>query len=161
MRSTRLGQVIHSGEAYYAVSFLWIRMLKKWNGKKSKSVLFWEMQLLDCVCKREVESLRFRRKRQCLNLCSKSLSDVCRQSEEKCNNKSVHICKLFWKLSFGKIYSIFKSFAIKYVLWIIHSIVFWGDFIHGEWSLFYFALYNGKSFGWTAVGIVNACVHIL
>ena len=25
--------------------------------------------LLDCVCKREVESLRFRRKRQCLNLC--------------------------------------------------------------------------------------------
>ena len=21
------------------------------------------------------------------------------------------------------------------------------DFIHGEWSLFYFALYNGKSFG--------------
>ena len=58
-------------------------------------ILFWEMQLLDCVCKREVESLRFRRKRQCLNLCSKSLSDVCRQSEEKCNNKSVHICKLF------------------------------------------------------------------
>ena len=24
---------------------------------------------------------------------------------------------LFWKLSFGKIYSIFKSLAIKYVLW--------------------------------------------
>ena len=43
--------------------------VEKWNGKKSKSVLFWEMQLLDCVCKREAESLRFRRKRQCLNLC--------------------------------------------------------------------------------------------
>ena len=25
--------------------------------------------------------------------------------------------KFFWKLSFGKIYSIFKSLAIKYVLW--------------------------------------------
>ena len=43
--------------------------VEKWNGKKSKSVLFWEMQLLDCVCKREAESLRFRRKRQRLNLC--------------------------------------------------------------------------------------------
>ena len=30
---------------------------------------FWEMQLQDCVCKSEVEYLRFRRKRQCLNLC--------------------------------------------------------------------------------------------
>ena len=26
--------------------------------------------LTDCVCKREVESLRFRRKKQCLNLCT-------------------------------------------------------------------------------------------
>ena len=38
--------------------------------KRSESVLFWEMQLPDCVCKREVESLRFRRKKQCLNLCT-------------------------------------------------------------------------------------------
>ena len=33
-----------------------------------------------------------------------------------------------------------------------------GGFIHGEWSLFYFALYNGKSFGRTAVGImIKSC----
>ena len=29
-----------------------------------------------------------------------------------------------------------------------------GGFIHGEWSLFYFALYNGKSFSWTEVGMM-------
>ena len=31
----------------------------KMEWEESKSVLFWEMQLLDCVCKREAESLRF------------------------------------------------------------------------------------------------------
>ena len=29
-----------------------------------------------------------------------------------------------------------------------------GGFIHGEWSLFYFALYNGKGFGLTEVGMM-------
>ena len=36
---------------------------------EESEVCVWEMQLQDCVCKSEVEYLRFRRKRQCLNLC--------------------------------------------------------------------------------------------
>ncbi len=42
--------------------------VEKMEWEEIRSVLFWEMQLPDCVCKREVESLRFRRKKQCLNL---------------------------------------------------------------------------------------------
>ena len=75
------------------------------------------MQLPDCVCKREVESLRFRRKKQCLNLCT---NNKCIWQTRGCKNSPIFsksisrttfdICScLYFYVNYDKFYSLCSS----------------------------------------------------
>ena len=68
-RSTRLGQVIHFGGGVLCSILSINKNVEKWNGKKSKVCAVLGNAVAGLYVQREVESLRFRRKRQCLNLC--------------------------------------------------------------------------------------------
>ena len=69
MRSTRLGQVIHSGGGVLCSILSMNKNVEKMEWEEIKKCAVLGNAVAGLCVQREVESLRFRRKKQCLNLC--------------------------------------------------------------------------------------------